>query len=214
MIISCTIDLRTELYHLDSLALTSKLPPLIFTVAVEEDWTTSTHSLSLTQIHTICLKPNRLCCRNVAIVFSWPTYRRSCAQCLRKHSVGPLCYRRGLLWNWKGVERDGISERVWSHTHHFIFMLFYIMHGGQRICQPCKGKNQVKQRCFTLSLTSVRYSFALEYILQPNIGLIPFRSSGLLQSGMKWNKQARLLKTYQAAASAQQTLPRTSGKTW
>lgn len=49
MIISCSIDLRIELYHPDSLALTSKLPPLIFTVAVKEDLTpTTTHPLSHT----------------------------------------------------------------------------------------------------------------------------------------------------------------------
>lgn len=45
-----------------------------------------------------------------------------------------------------------------------------------------------------------------EYILQ-------HRSSGLLQSGVKWNNRVRLLKTDQAAASARQTLQRTSAKT-
>ena len=43
MIICCSIDLRIELYHLDSLALTSKLPTLIFTVAVKGDLTPTLH---------------------------------------------------------------------------------------------------------------------------------------------------------------------------
>lgn len=79
-----------------------------------------------------------------------------------------MCSVQTSSWSSSVEERvlvggERCTERcVWgSHTHHFIFTLFYIMHGRLRICQPCKGKkNQVKQRCSTLSLTSVRYSLA------------------------------------------------------
>lgn len=93
MIISCGIDLPIELNHPDSLALTSKLPSLIFTVAVEGDLTTATHSLSHTHTQP-ALSQTGYAAEMYQLYFPDPLYQHSCAQCLRKHSVSPLWYRR------------------------------------------------------------------------------------------------------------------------
>lgn len=57
MIICCGIDPRIELYHLDSLALTSSLPTLIFTVAVKGDSTPRSPSTTASRsvLHTYIL---------------------------------------------------------------------------------------------------------------------------------------------------------------
>lgn len=112
-----------------------------------------------------------------------------CSVLAQAFSQSSLVQERVLIGGGRGSGERWRYERVWSHTPYFIFILFYIMRGGQRIYQPCEGKNRVKQRCFTLSLTSVRYSCA------PGIHFTAKHRPYSLQIewvASKWNEVERL----------------------
>lgn len=102
---------------------------------------------------------------------------------------------------WKEME----VVREYGHINITLYSCCYIMCGGQRICQPCTVNQSQTWLLHLVSHISkiVICSYLLhlqQYILQLNISIIPFRSSGLLQSGMKCNSR------HQASASAHQTV--------
>ncbi len=72
--------------------------------------------------------------------------------------------------------------------HYFIFMLFYIMHGGQRICQPCERK--ISSQTALLRLVSHIDKILVgpwNTIYSQTSARFPSDQSGLLRYGMKWN---------------------------
>lgn len=212
MIISCSIDLRIELHHPDSLVLTSKLPPSIFGCCC---WGGFIHHYPFspppnthTHIHTARPKPDRLCCRNVPVVLFWPTLSAFMCSVLAQTFSRPL-YGGEFLMGGKG------SEERWGEYGHIHIALysccFTSCMQGREFDNRAeeKKKKKIKSNSATSPCLSHQQDtrWPPEYILQ-------HRSSGLLQSGVKWNNRVRLLKTDQAAASARQTLQRTSAKTW
>lgn len=121
MIISCSIDLRIELYHPDSLVLTSKLPPSIFGCCC---WGGFIHHYPFspppnthTHIHTARPKPDRLCCRNVPVVLFWPTLSAFMCSVLAQTFSRPL-YGGEFLMGGKG------SEERWGEYGHIHIALY------------------------------------------------------------------------------------------
>lgn len=68
--------------------------PLTLTVAAEGDLTSGTRSFC----HTYTQPAGSQTAEIYQLYFPDPLYRHSCAQCLRKHSVGPLCYWSTEFW--------------------------------------------------------------------------------------------------------------------